>query len=344
MRVDVVIPCYNYARYLPGCVESVLAQRDVEVRALVIDDCSSDDTPEVLDRLVAADPRVQGRRHPVNRGHIATYNEGLLEWADSDLVVLLSADDLLAPGALDRAAAVFADHPTVGVVYGRSVYYQQDPPRTAHLPLGASVWPGRQWIGDRCRTAKNVISSPEVVMRTAVQHRIGGYRPDLPHAGDLEMWLRAAAVSDVGYVRGRTHAYYRVHDQSMSRTTYAGFLADLRQRRDVFDRFLAEHRDRLTDPDHLGRSAGRALARDALWIACRAYDRDRLADVPVEALVDFAGTAFPDVEQLPEYRALQRRRRLGPRLCSRTQLFVGAHVLRQGRERARRELWKWRGV
>src|SRR4051794_40019596 len=98
-QVDVVIPCYKYAHFLPGCVGSVLAQDGVDVRVLVIDDCSPDDTAEVAAGLRAADPRVEFRRHAVNRGHIATYNEGLLEWAAGDYVLLLSADDMLTPGA-----------------------------------------------------------------------------------------------------------------------------------------------------------------------------------------------------------------------------------------------------
>lgn len=77
--VSIIIPSYNYARFLRGCVESVLMQEDVEV---IIDDCSSDETDAVGQEL-AADPRVTYRRHQVNRGHIATYNEGL-EWASAD--------------------------------------------------------------------------------------------------------------------------------------------------------------------------------------------------------------------------------------------------------------------
>jgi len=102
-RVDVIIPCYKYARYLAACVESVLTQDGVDVRALVIDDASPDETPSVAARLTAQDPRVEYRRHTANRGHIATYNEGLLEWADGDYCVLMSADDRLTPGALRRA-------------------------------------------------------------------------------------------------------------------------------------------------------------------------------------------------------------------------------------------------
>src|SRR5580765_4204220 len=93
-RVDVIIPCYKYARYLAACVDSVVSQDGVDVRALVIDDASPDDTPSVAARLTAQDPRVEYRRHTANRGHIATYNEGL-EWASGDYVLLLSADDLL---------------------------------------------------------------------------------------------------------------------------------------------------------------------------------------------------------------------------------------------------------
>src|SRR5919109_5208527 len=102
-RVDVIIPCYNYARYLRQCVESVLTQSAVQVRALIIDDASTDDSAAVGSALAAEDARVEFRRHAVNHGHLTTYNEGL-EWSAGDYTLLISADDLLVPGALNRAA------------------------------------------------------------------------------------------------------------------------------------------------------------------------------------------------------------------------------------------------
>ena len=92
--VSVVIPCYKYGRFLPGCVRSVLDQEGVDVRVLIIDDASPDDSAQVALDLAADDERVEARVHEVNKGHIATYNEGLLEWADGDYSVLISADDL----------------------------------------------------------------------------------------------------------------------------------------------------------------------------------------------------------------------------------------------------------
>ena len=49
--VAVIVPCYRYADVLEGCVDSILTQRDVDVRVLIIDDCSPDDTPEAARRL-----------------------------------------------------------------------------------------------------------------------------------------------------------------------------------------------------------------------------------------------------------------------------------------------------
>lgn len=343
-KVDVVIPCYNYAHFLPRCVESVLSQPGVDVRVLVIDDHSPDNTPEVV-KALKADPRVDGRRHEVNKGHIATYNEGLLDWARGDYTVLLSSDDLLAPGALARAAAVFERHPGVGMVYGRGVYYSDHDklPRTLSLPLGTTHWAGQEWIEGRCRSGHNVISSPEVVVRTSVQQRVGGYRPDLPHAGDLEMWMRIAAVSDIAYLRGKPSAYYRVHEESMLRTLFSAVLTDLEQRRHVFDHFFGEHPN-LEGLPRLKALSHRALAKEALWEVCRAYDRDRLDELPTGELVDFALETYGQARSLPEFAALTRRRRLGPEICSRTQIFAGTQVVKKARNWLWWQSWKLRGV
>src|SRR5438067_328538 len=101
-RVDVIVPCYNYGHLLEDCIRSVLSQQDVDVRILLMDDASTDET-ESIGRRLAADRRVEYRRHRVNRGHIATYNEALA-CLTGDYCLILSADDLLTPGALMRAA------------------------------------------------------------------------------------------------------------------------------------------------------------------------------------------------------------------------------------------------
>ncbi|MFN0088928.1 MAG: glycosyltransferase family 2 protein [Acidimicrobiales bacterium] len=344
--VDVVIPCYNYARFLERCVDSVLSQDGVDARVLIIDDCSSDETPDVGTELAARHPAVEFRRHEQNQGHIATYNEGLLGWAGGDYSVLLSADDLLTPGALGRAVAVMERDPRVAMVYGRPVFFEshENLPAVTQRAKGVAIWAGYDWIAGRCADGHNVISSPEVVVRGPVQRAVGGYRPELPHAGDLEMWLRIAARGHVAYVRGAPQAYYRVHAGSMQRSQFGSCFADLRQRQAVFDAFFERHGHEVPDADRLHELAGKALAREALWRACRGYDRNQVAAAQSEELAAFALDACPTARRLPEYAALARRRRLGASLCRRTQLFAMSAAAHRARNWLWWASWRRRGV
>jgi glycosyltransferase involved in cell wall biosynthesis len=335
--VSVVIPCYNYGRFLPRCVRSALDQEGVDVRVLIIDDASPDGSGEVALRLAAEDERVEARVHDVNRGHIATYNEGLLEWADGDYSVLISADDLLTPGALGRATAVMEANPRIGFVYGHAPWWEDDQP----LPeartevKGVTVWSGSEWLKIMCRLGHTVISSPEVVVRTAIQQRIGGYKPELPHTGDAEMWMRFALHSDVAYVKGADQAFYRIHAKQM--TTERVPYVDLVQRKAAYDALFDAYSHQIPHADRLRRRAGRTMAKEALWRACRAYERRRMDSTPIDELVEFARSAYPHPERLPEYWGLRWRERVGPELCPYLQPLILSAVHR----RLRTALW-WR--
>ena len=344
-RVDVVIPCYNYARYLRRCVRSVLSQDGIDVRVLVIDDASSDDSAEVGRDLAAANTGVEFRRHEANKGHIATYNEGLIGWSAAEYTVLLSADDMLAPGCLSRAVHVMDTDKSIGMVYGRAIHFEQETglPGISVGEFGHTRFSGAEWLEGRCRAGHNVITSPEVVVRGSVQRAVGGYRPELPHAGDLEMWLRIAAVSDIAYVRG-VQAFYRVHPISMMRTVYRGSFFDLRQRKAAFDAFFQHHRGIVMDADRLYELANRSLAREALWDACRAYDRNEVEATHADELVEFAVTTYAGATSLPEYAALRRRRWLGPIVCNRTQVFAAPALVHKIRRWALKRRWKRQGV
>jgi len=295
-------------------VNSVLDQEGVDVRVLIVDDCSPDDTQHVGRRLAARDERVEFRRHEQNVGLIGTANEGL-EWAEGEFSLLLSADDLLTPGALARAAEVMRRHPRVGLVYGHAPYWNDGeplPPMTGRW-TGTRRWAGAAWVRTVCRAAQNCISSPEAVVRTSVQRAVGGYDPVCHHASDLNMWLRIAAVSDVAYIRGAPQAIYRIHGDSMFRSDYDP-LRDLRERRKAFDSFFASGAESLPDAPVLAALAGRALARQALWRASRAVDRDLMGTAegfPLEDFVAFALDVYPDAKSLPQWRGLQLRRRIG---------------------------------
>jgi hypothetical protein len=364
--VSVIVPCFNYGHLLEGCLESVLSQEGVDVRVLVIDDRSGDDSAAVARLLAARDDRVEIRAHTQNAGLIATANEGL-EWASGQYVVLLSADDLLVPGCLRRATEVMTERPNVGMVYGKTI--QAIEGRPVPPPCGrwraTKVWLGADWVRIRCRSTYNCISSPEVVVRNSVQRAVGGYDPACHHASDLNMWLRIAAVADIAYIRGVPQAIYRVHSDSMLRSNTSE-IVDLRERRVAFDSFFAAcppqigsagraGRPRLgalrSHPPRAGRLAtrrlqrtvARTLARQALWRASRAVDRGEAEETAGE-LSAFALDVYPDARRLREWRGYRLRRWIGAGRSRGFLPFLATGAAHRLRSRAIYMRWRLKGI
>ena len=340
-RVAVVVPCHDYERYLRACVESVLDQPGVDVRAIIVDDSSTDGSLAVA-RSLADDARVEVVAHAVNRGPVVTFNDGLAR-ADAEYLVRLDADDLLTPGALARAVAVLEAEPTVGLVYGHPVHFVGDvPPSTSRSQVSSwTIWPGRAWLGQRCRLGCNCITSPEVVMRASVVHEVGGQRHELPFAHDMEMWLRMAAVADVAHIEGPDQAFHRDHDRSM--TASSTKLEDLRDRGRVFDTLFDGIGSLGPEIEGMHDLARRALAREALDEACRCYDRPGVTE-PAKPYVAFALEVFPDATSLRAWRALDARRRLGPRLAPYMPHFFVHAAGRRVRAVAARRRWQRDGI
>jgi glycosyltransferase involved in cell wall biosynthesis len=342
--VSVVIPCYNYGHYLSEAVSSVLDdQTGVNVRVLVIDDASADDSAEVARQIAARESRVEVLAHASNKGHIATYNEGLLDWADGDYTVLMSADDRLTPGALRRATDLLDACPRVGFVYGHPLHFLHGAslPKARTAVRGWAVWSGHWWLERRFRDAHSCITSPETVVRTSLQKAVGGYDPRLPHSGDMEMWMRLAAHADVGYIRGVDQAYYRIHAHNMTKSRTP--LVDLHQRRLAYEIMLERCAEQLPDAARLSSLVRRRLAREALWYAARAYDRGRTHSTSVAELVAFAFDCWPEADKLVMYRSLRARQVIGPDIMPYLQPFILSALARRAEDWWWRRHWKLRG-
>src|SRR5918996_1722334 len=113
-RISVHVPAHNYAHYLPEAIDSLLSQTFQDWEAIVIDDASTDATPEVLARI--RDPRIRVRRHDRCMKNIRTYNEAI-DLARGELFVILSADDRYRPGFLQRVVESFDRYPEAALVY-----------------------------------------------------------------------------------------------------------------------------------------------------------------------------------------------------------------------------------
>jgi glycosyltransferase involved in cell wall biosynthesis len=311
-HVDVIVPCYNYGRYLKQCVDSVLSQTNVTVRVLILDDASTDDTPDVAAALVRVDARVEFRRHVRNWGHIDTFNEGL-DWAAGDYLLLLSADDHLLPGALSRATLLMDRARHVGFVFGRVLVQSDDGSLVQVRPLkdkrsgnGQLILSGTEFF-DRSGSS-NIVPTPTAVVRSELQKRVGGYRQALPHTSDFEMWLRLAAQASVGFIDA-DQAIYRQHGANMSSEYHMAMLPDIEQRKAAFDLFFTENGQFLPDADRVRDRVFLKLARNTVGRASAAFNDGNMA--LSSQLSQFSRTLHPKIVTSTPWLKLSLKRRIG---------------------------------
>jgi GT2 family glycosyltransferase len=202
--IDVAIPNYQYGRYLRRCVSSVLSQGLQDIRLLIIDNASTDDSVAIARDLASRDKRIQVALHPSNLGLLSSFNEAI-DWASSKYFMLLCADDLLAPGSLARAMALMEEKPEVVLALGDVVSFNSDewPPvlgETRHaVPWQVST--GWQFIHDRCRDPFQPIWPTFALVRTSIQKEVGYFRSSAGYNPDYEMALRIATRGSVGKTR-----------------------------------------------------------------------------------------------------------------------------------------------
>ena len=264
--VDVVVPCYNYDQFLTDSVSSVLDQKGVDLRVLIIDNASEDQSLAVARRLAASDPRVEIIAHAENRGATFSYNEGI-DWAQSRYFLILDADDMLAPGALARAVALMDAEPGVSFTRGGEARLENGQIAIHDFTYEETGWQvieGRELIAQICRTPVNIVGANTVIRRTAAQKQVGHYRATLRYTDDLEMWLRLATVGKVAGTR-TVQAIRRYHDQRGS-VFYQSFqVRDFIERERAFASFFAHEGSALPNAASLMAMARRGLGEHAYW-------------------------------------------------------------------------------
>jgi glycosyltransferase involved in cell wall biosynthesis len=226
------MPVYNSAAYLAQAVESILAQDYRDFEFVIVDDGSTDASPQILGKYAAADARVRVVTRP-NTGIVGALNDGL-KAARAPLVARMDADDISMAARFGKQVEHMRKNPGC-VAVGSKI-----------LLIDADGWP----ICEMCqqRTHKEIdevnlraggaaINHPSVMYRREAVLKVGGYRQEMIYAEDLDLWLRLAEVGEL-YNLPEVLVHYRMHAQSISharaieqRHKWCRAVADARKRR-----------------------------------------------------------------------------------------------------------------
>ena len=200
----VVVIAHNYARYLEQAVTSALAQT-CRPQVWVIDDASSDETPQVMARLVARHPELAHQRLAANVG-LSRVRNLAAEQIATEWIVYLDADDWLDPQYIERAESMIAAQPAVDVVTTDMTIVRGS--RT--LLFKASV---PAFWNDLL--SRNTIVQTSLIRRSLVL-RLGGYDPALDYE-DWDFWIRVLQSGGrIARLPG-AHVFRREHDRNKSK-------------------------------------------------------------------------------------------------------------------------------
>lgn len=205
------MPCYNYGRFLPDCLNSILRQEgDYAFEVIAIDDASSDNTLEVLEQFT--DPRLRVVRQLINQGHVKTITRGLRE-AGGEFVARIDPDDCYRPYFLREVMPRFECHPEVAFVYGDAALINEEGHVTCECSdthHKARDFKGNEFIA---LLMDNFVCAPTVIARREA------WLEALPVPENLAFndWyfnLMIARKHDFYYVN-RVLANYRVHSANL---------------------------------------------------------------------------------------------------------------------------------
>ncbi len=197
-RIDVILPAYNGAKVIGRAIDSALSQAGVQLRVVVVDDGSRDDS-EAIARSYGGRVEVISQ---ANRGVSGARNTGLAA-CTSPYVALLDQDDVWKPGKLRRQLDLLQAHPAVGLVFTDMVRHTEDGTvlEDGYLPTTpAYASESREPLGDRAFLMPgsfagavmryNFVSPSTVLARAEALRSIGGFDESLRLCDDAECWLR----------------------------------------------------------------------------------------------------------------------------------------------------------
>lgn len=195
-EISVIIPTYNRRDRIVKAVESVLNQTYPIREVIIADDCSSDDTEDVIKNI--DDPRIKYYRLPENRGAGGARNFGVVR-AQCDIIAFHDSDDIWLPEKIERQMEVFEKEPEDGLVY--SAYLMK-------LILGIlHVMPQedgtRNLSGQMFRDLliRNSIGAPTILMKKDIFWEVGGFDENLRSLEDWDFVIRVAEKYPIGFVK-----------------------------------------------------------------------------------------------------------------------------------------------
>jgi glycosyltransferase involved in cell wall biosynthesis len=303
-KVTVCLPVFNGEQFLSAAIESVLNQTYANLEIIIIDDCSTDSSPEIIQNFAAADNRIKFVRNEANIGLFANYNK-CIELATGSFIKPFAQDDLLHGEFVATCLALLQEDPDTALIStarnhidNNGCLLVSDLPSPPDFFRSTMNICGKATIAASLFPVVNFIGEPAAVMFRR-EHAGSGFNPTFHQLGDLEFWFRILLKGSYSFVRSNLCSI-RLHSNNTTKQNRQLLLhaLDVLKLGKIYQSFIEE-------------KAGRTLAQFH-DLAIQALAKDLEADrEEISALLN--GT-LDDSSSLDKY-APRRLAKVSPAEC-----------------------------
>lgn len=212
-KFSVLIANYNNGHFFEKCCQSLVAQTETDWEAVILDDGSTDDSLEVIKKIIGNDSRFKINQNDQNRG-IGYTKRKLIELAESEICGFLDPDDGLTAHALEVILKTHSEYPEVGMVYSNFVFCDEHlNPKSVHkakqiTELNYSYY---NFNGEISHFA---------TFKKKIYEKTSGIDPFLKIAEDKDWYMKMCETAPVKYIDEDLYLY-RIHDSGISTTKNA---------------------------------------------------------------------------------------------------------------------------
>jgi glycosyltransferase involved in cell wall biosynthesis len=210
-KVSICVPSYNHAAFLKQRIASVLNQTFQDFGIIILDDCSTDNSKEIIEQY-RSHPKVnQIVYNEKNSGSTFKQWEKGLGLAIGELIWIAESDDWADPSFLEKAVNIFEDNPTVGVVHCGSNWVNEDDKilfaDSLFNPNG--YMNGRDWIRRNLTNGNDLYNASSIVFRKSiVSVPLDKFILSFKYCGDWIFWIKLLEKSDYFYLNENLN-YFR---------------------------------------------------------------------------------------------------------------------------------------
>jgi glycosyltransferase involved in cell wall biosynthesis len=226
-KVSIVLPSYNYARYLDERIQSLLNQTYTDFELIIVDDASTDNSVEVINKYVY-DSRVKTHFFTQNSGlPYKRWNDGA-DLAQGEYILFAGADDSCEPTLIEKLVEKLDQHPNVGIAYCQSMQMDGEGKIGGLLKNRTDELNRNHWAQDfvnngkdECQylVVKNTIpNASAVLLRRSVFESAGKFDVNLKLVADWMLWAKMLMISDIAFVAEPLN-YFRLHAMTVTSNT-----------------------------------------------------------------------------------------------------------------------------